>query len=242
MSADDLEPEIVTETTVEVAEEIEPEPQSMAGGDADDELDLANMPEPVIVTAPAAKPAPAPVAGGLAGLVADMTLGRARITLLAAIADARDAAIVADTLVDEALRNGLSVCRVDAGSGRVSTASGLTDLCAEQASFGDVVHRVREGLAEVPWGQQAVLDRRSMRPLTLIEALSDIYEVVVVSTGRIGLNSTLPMFAGAGVRLAVVRQPSTPEALVEAVSADAQSLGFASVQSVVVPETAAAVA
>jgi uncharacterized protein involved in exopolysaccharide biosynthesis len=241
MSADDLEPEIVTETTVEVAEEIEPEPQSMAGGDADDELDLANMPEPVIVTAPAAKPAPAP-AGGLAGLVADMTLGRARITLLAAIADARDAAIVADTLVDEALRNGLSVCRVDAGSGRVSTASGLTDLCAEQASFGDVVHRVREGLAEVPWGQQAVLDRRSMRPLTLIEALSDIYEVVVVSTGRIGLNSTLPMFAGAGVRLAVVRQPSTPEALVEAVSADAQSLGFASVQSVVVPETAAAVA
>jgi hypothetical protein len=171
-----------------------------------------------------------------------MTLGRARITLLAAIADARDAAIVADALVDEALRNGLSVCRVDAGSGRVSAAPGLTDLCAEQASFGDVVHRVREGLAEVPWGEQAVLDRRSMRPVTLIEALSDIYEVVIVSTGRIGLNSTLPMFAGAGARLAIVRQPSTPEGLVEAVSDDAQSLGFASVTSVVVPETEAAVA
>ena len=49
--------------------------------------------------------------------------------------------------------NGLSVCRVDAGSGRPSAAPGLTDLCAEQASFGDVVHRVRDGLAEVPWGE-----------------------------------------------------------------------------------------
>jgi uncharacterized protein involved in exopolysaccharide biosynthesis len=244
MSADDLEPEIVAETTtVEITEELEPEPQSMAAGEADDELDVADMPEPVIVAKPAPKPASvATKPAGLSALAADMALGRARITLLAAIADARDAAIVADTLVDEALRNGLSVCRVDAGSGRVSAAPGLTDLCAEQASFGDVVHRVREGLAEVPWGAEAVLDRRSMRPVTLVEALSDIYEVVIVSTGRIGLNSTLPMFAGAGARLAIVRQPSTPEGLVEAVSDDAQSLGFASVTSVVVPETEAAVA
>jgi hypothetical protein len=171
-----------------------------------------------------------------------MALGRARITLLASIGDARDSAVVADALVDEALRSGLSVCRVDAGSGRTSNAPGLTDLCAEQASFGDVVHRVREGLAEVPWGEQQVLDRRSMRPITLIEALSDIYEVVIVSTGRIGLNSTLPLFTGARARLAIVRQPSTPEGLVEAVSADAASLGFETVQSVVVPETQAAVA
>jgi uncharacterized protein involved in exopolysaccharide biosynthesis len=243
MSADDLEPEIVAETTaIEVTEELEPEPQSMAAGEADDELDLADMPEPVIAARPGSRAFGTVKPAGLSALAADMALGRARITLLAAVADARDAAIVADTLVDEALRNGLSVCRVDAGSGRVSAAPGLTDLCAEQASFGDVVHRVREGLAEVPWGEQAVLDRRSMRPVTLIEALSDIYEVVIVSTGRIGLNSTLPMFAGAGARLAIVRQPSTPEGLVEAVSDDAQSLGFASVTSVVVPETEAAVA
>jgi succinoglycan biosynthesis transport protein ExoP len=187
------------------------------------------------------KPATA-VPTGIDGIVADMTTGRARITLLAAISDARDAAVVADALVDEALRNGLSVCRVDAGSGRPSAAPGLTDLCAEQASFGDVVHRVREGLAEVPWGERAVLDRRSMRPLTLVEALSDIYEVVIISTGRIGLNSTLPLFVAGGARLAIVRHPSTPEAVVEAVSADAASLGFATVQSVVVPELESAVA
>lgn len=247
-----VEPEIVVETEVDVTEELEPEPQSIAAGSADDELDLADKPEPVAAVEPEPEPvpvaAPAPakaataVPTGIDGIVADMTLGRARITLLAAISDARDAAIVADTLVDEALRNGLSVCRVDAGSGRPSAAPGLTDLCAEQASFGDVVHRVREGLAEVPWGERTVLDRRSMRPLTLVEALSDIYEVVIISTGRIGLNSTLPLFVAGGARLAIVRHPSTPEALVEAVSADAASLGFASVQSVVVPELESAVA
>jgi succinoglycan biosynthesis transport protein ExoP len=224
----------------------EPEPQSMAAGDAEDELDLADMPEPAVVrpAPPIASPRAAvtPTATGIANLVADMSLGRARITLLAAVSEARDAAIVADVLVTEALRNGLSVCRVDAGSGRTSSAPGLTDLCAEQAGFGDVVHRVREGLAEVPWGEIAALDRRSMRPLTLVEALSDIYEVVIVSTGRVGLNSTLPLFSGARARLAVVRQPLTPEALVEAVSADAASLGFDAVSSVVVPEPQSAVA
>lgn len=239
------EPEIVAEIEDELTEELEPEPQSIAAGSADDELDLADVPEaePVVVAAPvaSAKPATA-VPTGIDGIVADMTTGRARITLLAAISDARDAAVVADALVDEALRNGLSVCRVDAGSGRPSAAPGLTDLCAEQASFGDVVHRVREGLAEVPWGERAVLDRRSMRPLTLVEALSDIYEVVIISTGRIGLNSTLPLFVAGGARLAIVRHPSTPEALVEAVSADAASLGFEVVQSVVVPELESAVA
>jgi succinoglycan biosynthesis transport protein ExoP len=234
--------ELASET--EVGIEDEPEPQPLVAAD-EEELDLADMPEPAFVPTPApAAPSTVPTAAatGITNLVADMTLGRARITLIASIADARDAALVADTLVDEALRNGLSVCRVDAGSGRPSSAPGLTDLCAERASFGDVVHRVREGLAEVPWGGLPVLDRRSMRPLTLIEALSDIYEVVVISTGRIGLNSTLPLFSGAPARLVMVRQPSTPEALVEAVSADAASLGFETVSSVVAPEPQSAVA
>jgi succinoglycan biosynthesis transport protein ExoP len=223
---------------------------------AEDEADLADMPEPdyvpkleSAVAASIAPPrparvAPAPVSGavGIGSLVADMALGRARIILLAAVSEARDGAVVGDVLVKEALANGLSVCRVDAGSGRVSSAPGLTDLSADRASFGDVVHRIREGLAEVPWGEVATLDRRSMKPLTLIEALADIYEIVIVSTGRVGLNSTLPLFNGARARLVMVRQPSTPEALVEAVMLDAASLGFDAVSSVAAPESQAAVA
>lgn len=243
------EAEPVARADVDAEAEMNEPPLDVDAGIAESEADLADMPEPVVVppapvvSAPPPKPAVPPSgAVGLGSLVADMALGRARIVLLAGVSDARDSAVVADVLVKEALGNRLSVCRVDAGSGRVSAAPGLTDLCADRASFGDVVHRVREGLAEVPWGELATLDRRSMKPLTLIEALADIYEIVVVSTGRVGLNSTLPLFGGARARLVMVRQPSTPEALVEAVSADAATLGFDAVSSVVAPEAQAAVA
>jgi hypothetical protein len=210
----------------------------------EEEADLADMPEPVMMAATQTVVAPraARPAAGLSNLVADMALGRARIVLLAAVSEARDAALAADELVGAALQKGLSVCRIDAGSGRPSSAPGLTDLCAEQASFGDVVHKVREGLAEVPWGTAPVMDRRSIKPITLVEALADIYEVVIISTGRIGLNSSLPIFAGVHGRLAMVRQNATPDVLVDAVSADAATLGFDSVESVLVPEPQSAVA
>jgi succinoglycan biosynthesis transport protein ExoP len=238
----------VVEPEMEPAAGLEPEPLPLAEDDVaeEDEPDLADMPEPAFEEDSAdAVPVPpmVPTAStNIDTLVADMALGRARIVLLAAVAEPRDAAIVADILVADALRKGLSVCRVDAGSARPSSAPGLTDLCAERASFGDVVHRVRDGLAEVPWGESPVLDRRSIRPLTLVEALADIYEVVIVSTGRVGINSTLPLFGGADARLVMVRQLATPEALSEAVSADAATLGFERVYSVVVPERQVAVA
>ncbi|MEO6013358.1 MAG: GumC family protein [Devosia sp.] len=240
----------------EDAEEVEPVAVDATAEPApsDEEADLADMPEPEFVAAaPMVAPVapvshPAPVATtvhrppGFANLAADMALGRARIILLAGVSEARDSAIAADTLVGEALRRGLSICRIDAGSARPSTAPGLTDLCAEQASFGDVVHKVREGFAEVPWGQLQAIDRRSMRPLTLVEALADIYEIVVISTGRVGINTSLPVFAGLHGRLVMVRQAGTPDALVEAVSADAATLGFDTVEAVLLPEPQSAVA
>ena len=242
----------IVEPSMEAASEeeiIEGEGEIEEIGDGEDaeQLDLADMPEAGTVppTGPARsapyRQASAPTTA-LESIVADMALGRSRIVLLAAVSEPRDAAIIGDLLVGEALQKGLSVCRIDAGSGRPSNALGLTDLCAERASFGDVVHSVREGLAEVPWGESPVLDRRSIRPLTLVEALADIYEVVIVSTGRVGINSTLPLFGGARARLVMVRQAATPDVLAESVAVDAASLGFETVDSVVVPERQVAVA
>ncbi len=152
-------------------------------------------------------------------------------------------AAVAERLVADALHRGLSVVQVDAGSGRPSTAPGITDLTAEQASFGDVVHKVSsDGLAEVPWGQLQTMDRRSTRPMTLIEALSDIYEVVVVSTGRIGMASSLPMFAGAKCRLVLVANGEPDAGLADDARADAEALGFEAVQIIAAPELQAEVA
>jgi hypothetical protein len=239
-----VEPEMEGEVADEPALDNEPSDEAEL---AEEEADLADMPEPVFATGPVVTPAavaprPARPAAALSNLAADMALGRARIVLLAGVSEGRDAAIAADVLVAEALQKGLSVCRIDAGSGRPSSAPGLTDLCAEQASFGDVVHKVREGLAEVPWGTVPAMDRRSIKPITLVEALADIYEVVIISTGRVCLNSSLPIFAGLHGRLAMVRQNATPAVLVDAVSADAATLGFDSIESVMVPEPQSAVA
>ena len=165
-------------------------------------------------------------ANELANLSADIAIGRVRVVLLAGLGNEPECERVADTLVEDALRRGLSVVKIDAGSGRTSPMPGLTDLAAGSASFGDVVHRVREGLAEVPWGQEAVLERRSMRPLTLIEALTDIYEVVVVLTGRIGLSSSLSVFHGIGGRLVLVGEDQPDRAAIEAAIDDAAGFGF----------------
>jgi hypothetical protein len=81
-----------------------------------------------------------------------------------------------------------------------------------------------------------------MRPVTLVEALADVYEVVIVATGHVGLNSALPAFAGSGGRLVLVRQEATPSALVDAVRADAAPLGFEKVQDVVLAERRSEVA
>jgi uncharacterized protein involved in exopolysaccharide biosynthesis len=162
----------------------------------------------------------------LGNLSADIALGRVRVVMLAGLAGNRDCESVADLLVEEALKSGLSVARIDGGSGRISTAPGLTDLAAETASFGDVVHRLRDGLAEVPWGHQSALERRSSRPATLIEALGDIYEVVIVSTGRIGLGSSLPVFAGIPCRLVLVGAVPPDRESVERAVEDAADLGF----------------
>lgn len=231
VSAEDLEMAPVATAPVEEqppfnllsAEPMSPPAREAAGPT------VAPMPVSASVR-PRAEPVPDPAAGEnaleLSNLSADIALGRVRVVMLAALSSHRDCELVADQLIDDALHRGLSIVRIDAGSARMSTEPGLTDLAAESVSFGDVVHRVREGLAEVPWGHEAALDRRSSRPLTLLEALTDIYEVVVVLTGRIGMSSTLPIFAGLACRLVLVGAPHPDRATVETAIEDAANLGY----------------
>jgi polysaccharide biosynthesis transport protein len=168
-------------------------------------------------------------------LSADIGIGRVRVVMLSALASNSDCEEVADSLVMDALRRGLSVVRIDAGSGRRSDEPGLSDLSIDRASFGDVVHKVGDGLAEVPWGRYPVIERRSLRPTTLIEALTDIYEVVVVTTGRIGLASSLPLFTGIECRLVLVGRDRPDVALIGAAVEDAASLGYEVAQVVAPP-------
>src|SRR5690606_19599869 len=168
-------------------------------------------------------------------LAADIAIGRVRIVILAALGSFRDVETVADTLVRSAMERGLSVATIDAGSVRLSAEPGLSDLAADKASFGDVVHKVTEGLAAVPWGQQDVLERRSMKPVTLIEALTDIYEVVIVKTGRLGVASTLPVFSGVDCRLVLVTGEHADREAVRSALAEAATLGYEVGQMVSAP-------
>lgn len=146
-----------------------------------------------------------PEAISLEALTADMVLGRTHLVLLAAHRANDDCEAVADELIAEALARGLSVALVDAGSANLSEEPGLSDLSSGKASFGDVVHKSSDNsFAEVPWGRGRSVLRNSSKPLTLVEALGDIYEVVVLLTGRVGMNSTLPMFAGMDGRVVLV--------------------------------------
>jgi len=179
----------------------------------------------------------------VANLSADLILGRARVVILAGLDSVADADRLAGKLIGDSLHRGLSVARVDAGSGRPSTEPGITDLAAEAASFGDVVHRTaQEGLAEVPWGHFAALLRQSSKPATLVEALSDLYEVVLVNAGCVDADSSLPAFAGLAVRLILVTPPSADRARVEAAWEQVAALGFDQIEVLAAPVAQAEVA
>jgi hypothetical protein len=179
----------------------------------------------------------------LANLSADLILGRARILVLAAVESPRDAELLAARLIDDAVYRGLSVARVDAGSFRPTSEPGITDLAANAAGFGDVVHKtMKDGLAEIPWGHLAFLDPDSSKPLTLVEALSDLYEVVIVLTGRVGPESSLPSFSALGARLVLVAAPNADPARVDAAQEQATSMGFHQIEAIAAPPWQAEVA
>ncbi|HTN60154.1 MAG TPA: GumC family protein [Devosia sp.] len=183
----------------------------------------------------------AAVQTAFADLSADLALGRTRLVLLAGHRSNLECEILAEALVADALDRGLSVALVDAGSAQPSDDFGLSDLSVEEASFGDVVHKSADNsFAEVPWGQGAAIDRNSPKPLTLIEALGDIYEVVVLMTGRVGVASTLPLFANLEGRLVLVATDTDDFTEVEDIREQLADAGFGRADIVTTPELVAA--
>ena len=208
---DELEPDQRWEEPPEL-ETVEPgNPQdALVAYRAEPEFE-PELPEPVAsepqdAESPAAPP-PASIPGvmPLSALSSDLVLGRTHLLILAAHKDNADCVALAEELISHALARGLSVALVDAGSARTGDEPGLADLSIGAASFGDVVQKSADNsFAEVAWGQGRIIDRTSTKPLTLVEALGDIYEVVLLMTGRVGKASTLPMFQGLDGRLVLV--------------------------------------
>lgn len=214
---------------------------------------VAPRPQPAAMRAsPPAEPVTPPASpradrygidpAALQNLSADLALGRIRVIALSGLDNHGEAEACAARLIDEQLKRGLSVALVDAGSAMPSVEPGVTDLAAGEASFGDVVFKsARDGLAEVPWGHGEALDLASGKPLTLVEALTDIYEVVIVLAGDAGA-STLSAFAGLDCRVVLASAVDPDHDRVEPFCTQVLALGFAYPQVVLTPANRAAVA
>ncbi|GGA51256.1 GumC family protein [Pelagibacterium lentulum] len=163
-----------------------------------------------------------------------------RRLVVASVDEWRDSSDFAERLSARLVAAGQSVAEIDAASHQNGIELGLTDLTAGDADFGDIVHRGnQERFAFVPWGQNAGLAPQTDKLKTLVEALSDIYEVVIVVTGKVGMRSTLPLFAGLEAGC-VLLASSTADA--QRASGDIEALGFAPLSIVATSELRSEVA
>lgn len=154
-----------------------------------------------------------------------------RLILMATLGNGVGVSQTTETLVADIIARGRSVVEIDAGSRQATPDLGVSDLCAGTASFGDVVHRgKRSDFALVPWGQRASIDFASQRCTTLIEALADIFEVVMVDTGRFGLSSPLPTFAGLNGMVLLIVSNDVGAGQIEDATQDLHAIGFDNVQ------------
>ncbi|KKB78258.1 hypothetical protein VW35_11420 [Devosia soli] len=91
---------------------------------------------------------------------------------------------------------GKRVVLVDVSTRRRGSAPGISDLSLGKANFADVIHG--SGLYEaalIPWGRQAEFDPQARSVRILIGALSDLYDVVVLTLDRDLPSANAPLTA-----------------------------------------------
>ncbi|MGV3490903.1 MAG: GumC family protein [Devosia sp.] len=186
--------------------------------------------------------APVATSDELSALSAAVTDRQLRVLLLASLGPRASLVGTVAHLLDDALGAGLSAVVLDVGSGMVSTRPGITDLAAGEADYGEVLQLAGDNIAEVKWGRQAALDLSSTRPLMLIEALADIYHVVIVDTGRAGTASNLPLFANAKGSVVLVADEAEGPVTIGQARREIAALGFAVDRVVTLPSVQADVA
>ncbi len=148
------------------------------------------------------------------------------IVMLVSVGEGEGKVHAIDRLLEDALLGQRSAVVVDAGSGLVSDTPGITDLAAGAIDYGDALRRIDDSFAEVKWGRLPTLDRHSRHPLTMVEALADIYHLVVVDTGHAGLASSLPLFTGVSATVVVIATEGASLASFAAAERDVAALGF----------------
>ncbi|WP_449394031.1 hypothetical protein [Devosia riboflavina] len=157
-------------------------------------VEAAWLPEPAAVSPVAEEkksPAlPQPTAGGL---------DDARIV---AIRCQGDMGAAARRLFGQYERQGRRVVLVDAASRHRGRALGISDLSQGLASFADIIHGSgSHDAALVPWGRQAQFDPGAKSVRILIQALAELYDVVILTLDSDNLAACKPLVVLADVAL-----------------------------------------
>lgn len=136
---------------------------------------------------------PAPVLPDAARQAPTSSLDEARIV---AIRCRHGKPAAARQLVSRYEQQGKRVVLVDTASRRRGQAAGISDLAQGRASFADVVHGSGTyAVAFVPWGRQAQLDPSARQVRILIEALRELYDVVILALDSDNLAAAAPLAA-----------------------------------------------
>lgn len=128
------------------------------------------------------RPAPetAPAASQERG--ADIRLADARIVAIRSRGTPGDTRAKARELLETYAEDGRRVVLIDAASRRRGSAPGISDLSMGKARFADIIHGTgAEEAALIPWGRQDMLDASARPVRTLLLALVELYDVVVIT-------------------------------------------------------------
>lgn len=173
----------------------------------------------------------------LADVAAKIVAGQDRFVILASLGRVNDSHGATEALTADLVARGISTVEIDAGSRKPTPELGLSDLAIDAAGFGDVVHRgTRSDFALVPWGQQPNIDFRSGKCATLVEALQDVFETVVLDAGRVGLASCLSSFAGADALVVLIAAESTDSVQIGHAREDLRAIGYRNIKTAIVRE------
>lgn len=171
----------------------------------------------------------------LSQVSAKLAAGTDRLVIIASIGRVNDAHGATEALTADLVARGVSTVEIDAGSRKTTPELGLSDLCSDLAGFGDVVHRgARSDFALVPWGQQADIDFRTDKCMTLIDALQDIFEIVVLDAGRVGIASCLNQFTRTNARIVLVGSERTDSVQIDHIQEDLRAIGYRNIETAIV--------
>lgn len=193
------------------------------------ELPLESAEAPVVADMPERKhqtPSDAQTTQSMQAIVGRLLIKPQNIVLVASADQERIDSIVAGELQQELAAAGASTILLNAGGADHISVRGLTDMCVGEADFGEIIHAgVTDNEFFVPWGTKDKLQFSNARFSLMIEALNEIYDVVIVECGQFGLRAPFSPFTGLNASLLIAGDHLSVD-LTARLTGDANAIGI----------------